>query len=124
MRIKTGDRVQVIAGKDKGQIGEVIRVDRRRDRVVVRGVNMVKRHKRPSPVDPEGGIIEREGTIHASNVLLYSEKLERGVRVAYRFKGASGDHHATRQAALATFSEPPARVEKVRVCVKTGEEFR
>ena len=121
MHIKKGDKVQVIAGKEKGQTGTVLRVDRGRNRVVVEGLNLVKRHKRPSPVDQEGGIIEKEAPLHASNVLLYSEKLERGVRVSHRFVGAGGEHFTDRKAAVASFDETPARIEKVRVCVKTGE---
>ncbi len=123
MHIKTGDKVQVVAGREKGATGEVFRVDRKRDRVYVRELNMVKRHKRPSPVDPEGGIVEKEAPIHVSNVMLYSEKLERGVRVSYRFKGDNGQHFATRAEAAASFASAPERIEKVRVCLKTGEEF-
>ncbi len=122
-RIKTGDTVQVIAGREKGATGEVFRVDRGNNRVYVRDLNMVKRHKRPSPVDPEGGIIEKEAPLHLSNVMLYSEKLERGVRVSFRFKGDNGQHFATKAEATATFAAAPDRIEKVRVCLKTGEEF-
>lgn len=124
MYIKTNDTVQVIAGREKGKTGKVIRVDRRRNRVFVEGLNIVKRHKRPNAVDPQGGIIEKEAPIHASNVLLYSEKLERGVRVSYRFEGQGGEYHATREAARASFGgEPPRRIRKVRFCAKTGEVF-
>ena len=123
MRIKTGDTVQVVAGREKGSVGEVFRVDRQRDRVYVRDLNMVKRHKRPSPVDPDGGIIEKEAPLHLSNVMLYSEKLERGVRVSVRFKGENEQHFATKAEAAASFATAPERVAKVRVCLKTGEEF-
>ena len=123
VRIKTGDTVQVMAGREKGNTGEVFRVDRKNDRVFVRDLNIVKRHKRPSPTDPEGGIIEKEAPLHLSNVMLYSEKLERGVRVSYRFKGENGQHFATKTEAAASFAAAPDRVEKVRVCLKTGEEF-
>ncbi len=123
VRIKTGDTVQVIAGREKGATGEVFRVDRKNDRVFVRDLNMVKRHKRPSPTDPDGGIIEKEAPLHLSNVMLYSEKLERGVRVSYRFKGDNGAHFSTKAEALGSYPVAPDRIEKVRVCVKTGEEF-
>lgn len=124
MHIKTGDEVQVMAGKERGRTGKVVRVDRKRNRVVIEGLNMVKRHKRPGPADPEGGIQEKEASIHASNVLLYSEQLERGVRTSYRYVGAGGDYFTTKQAAIASFETAPERVEKVRMCAKTGEVFR
>jgi large subunit ribosomal protein L24 len=123
VRIKTGDTVQVIAGREKGATGEVFRVDRKNDRVFVRDLNMVKRHKRPSPTDPDGGIIEKEAPLHLSNVMLYSEQLERGVRVGYRFKGDNGKYFSTQAAAVESYAVAPDRIEKVRVCVKTGEEF-
>lgn len=123
MYIKTGDKVQVIAGKDRGKVGSVIRVDLKRNRVVVKDLNMVKRHKRPAPGEQEGGIKEREASIHASNVLLYSEKLQRGIRVSYRYEGQGGEFFTTQKAALESFSEAPERVKKVRFCVKTGEVF-
>lgn len=121
MHIKKGDKVQVIAGKEKGQTGTVLRVDRGRNRVVVEGLNLVKRHKRPSSADQEGGITTKEAPLHASNVLLYSEKLEKGVRVSHRFIGAAGEHFTTKNAAVASFDVVPTRIDKIRVCVKTGE---
>lgn len=124
MHINTNDKVQVIAGKDKGKIGKVIRVDRSGARVVVEGVNVVKRHKRPSAADTQGGIVERESSIPVCKVLLYSEKLQRGVRVSDRFVGSNGEYHSTLAAALQSFgSQTPDRVKKVRLCTKTGEVF-
>lgn len=123
MYIKKGDKVQVIAGKERGKVGSVIRVDLDRNRVIVEGLNMVKRHKRPSPVDQQGGTKEREASIHASNVLLYSEQLKRGVRVSYRYEGQGGEYYTTQKAAAASFAEVPERIKKVRLCVKTGEVF-
>lgn len=124
MYIKTNDVVQVIAGKEKGKKGRVLRLDLQRNRVVVEGLNLVKRHRRPTALDPQGGITEKEASLHVSNVLLYSEKLGRGVRVAYRFEGQGGEYHSTRSAALASFgAEQPERVRKVRFCAKTGEVF-
>jgi large subunit ribosomal protein L24 len=83
MRIRTDDTVVVISGKDKGKQGRVIRVDRERDRVVVEGVNIVKRHQRPTPGRPnaEVGVIEREGAIHVSNVALLDPKENKPTRV-------------------------------------------
>lgn len=124
MHVKKGDTVQVVSGRERGKTGRVVRVDRGRNRVYVDGLNMVKRHRRPGPAGSEGGIIEKEGPIHASNVLLYSEKANRGVRTSFRFVGANGELHVTREAAAASFASAPDRVEKVRFCVRTGEVFR
>lgn len=68
MFIKNGDRVKVIAGKDKGKEGTVLAVDAKKDRVVVKGVNVIKKHQKPSQTNQNGGVVEREGSIHASNV--------------------------------------------------------
>ena len=76
MRIRTDDEVIVIAGKDKGKTGKVLRVDPKRERVFVQGLNMVKRHQRPLPGRPnmQVGVIEKEGPIHISNVALVDPK--------------------------------------------------
>ena len=82
-RIRKGDQVVVIAGKDKGQRSEVTRVDG--DRVYVANVNMVKRHTKPNPqINQPGGIIEREAPIHQSNVMLFNPATGKGSRVGYR----------------------------------------
>ena len=70
MKIKKGDMVKVIAGKDKDKEGKVIHVDRKAGRVVVEGVNMLTKHTKPSPQNQQGGIIHQEGPIHISNVML------------------------------------------------------
>ena len=85
MHVKNGDKVEVIAGRDRGRTGTVKRVDLKHGRVVVDGLNMVKRHQRAGAANAEGGIIEKEAFIDASNVLLYSEKLSRGVRTSMRY---------------------------------------
>jgi large subunit ribosomal protein L24 len=73
MKIKKGDTVEVIAGKDSGKRGRVLVVDRDRERVVIEGVNMIKRHTRPNPQrNVKGGIVEREAPIHVSNVMVVS----------------------------------------------------
>ena len=82
-RIKKGDRVVVIAGKDKGKQGEVVTVDG--DRVVVANVNMVKRHTKPNPqAGQPGGVIEREGSIHISNVMLFNPASGKGERIGIK----------------------------------------
>ncbi|MGC6419188.1 MAG: 50S ribosomal protein L24 [Bradymonadia bacterium] len=123
MHVKTGDKVQVIAGKDKGGIGSVVRIDSRKGRVVVEGLNMVKRHKKPGADGSEGGIIDREAFLDASNVLLYSEKLERGVRTQVRYLGKDGSQFPSKTEALASFGDATGKVTKVRFCAKTGEVF-
>ena len=70
LHVKKGDTVVVISGKEKGKQGEIIAVDIKKERVTVKGLNLVKRHTKPSQANPQGGIIEKEGTIHASNVMV------------------------------------------------------
>jgi large subunit ribosomal protein L24 len=70
LKIKKGDTVKVIAGDDKGKSGVVLSVDLKKMRVLVEGLNMVKRHTKPSASKPEGGIIEKEAPMHVSNVML------------------------------------------------------
>ena len=83
-KIKKGDKVVVLAGRDKGKSGEVLRVVRDENRVVVQGVNMMKRHTAPRPGEP-GGIVEREAAIHVSNVAHVDPKSQQATRVGYRF---------------------------------------
>ncbi len=98
-RVKKGDRVRVIAGKDKGADGRVLRVIPRRNRVVVERVNLVKRHQRPSQDRPEGGIIEREAPLHLSNVVPICPKCGHAGRIR---RGEVGG-------------------KRVRLCIKCGE---
>jgi large subunit ribosomal protein L24 len=83
MRIRTDDTVIVIAGKDRGKTGKVIRTDPKRDRVFVEGLNMVKRHQRPLPGRPNlpVGVIEKEGPIHVSNVAIADPKDHKPTRI-------------------------------------------
>jgi large subunit ribosomal protein L24 len=76
--VRKGDLVVVTSGKDKGKRGKVLRVVG--ERLVVEKINMVKRHTKPSAQNQQGGIVEKEGTIHISNVQLWDEKLGRGTR--------------------------------------------
>ena len=86
MKIRADDNVIVISGKDKGRTGKVIRVDPKRDRVYVEGVNMVKRHQRPMPGRPNAavGVIEKEGPVHVSNVAVVDPKDSKPTRVGVR----------------------------------------
>jgi large subunit ribosomal protein L24 len=72
--LKKDDKVKVIAGKDKGKIGKVLRVDRKKNRVLVENINMAKRHTRPTAQNRQGGIVESEAAVHTSNVLLMCNK--------------------------------------------------
>ncbi len=81
-RIVKGDEVVVISGKDRGKLGKVLRVDPKSDRVYVEGLNIIKRHTRPRPGSMEpGGVIEREASIHLSNVALRDPKDKKPTRV-------------------------------------------
>jgi len=82
-RIKKGDRVVVLAGRDKGKRGEVLRVLAERDRVLVQGVNMMKRHTSPSARNA-GGIVEQEAAIHVSNVAHLDPKDDKPTRVGFK----------------------------------------
>ncbi|MBI1207318.1 MAG: 50S ribosomal protein L24 [Azospirillum sp.] len=84
LKIKAKDRVVVITGRDKGKVGEVLKVLPKENRVVVRGVNVVKRHQAPSGRG-EGGIIEKEAPIHISNVSHIDPKTSKPTRVGYKF---------------------------------------
>ncbi len=84
LKIRKGDRVVVISGKDKGKKGEVLKVMPEENRVIVSGVAMVKRHQRQTATQ-EGGIISKEGPIHISNVALEDPKDGRPTRVGYKF---------------------------------------
>ncbi|HEY2631293.1 MAG TPA: 50S ribosomal protein L24 [Solirubrobacteraceae bacterium] len=87
LRVRSGDQVQVMAGKDRGKTGRILRVDLAAERVYVEGLNMVKRHMRPQQVadtnrgQTVGGVIEREGPIHVSNVMLLDPKDNKPTRV-------------------------------------------
>ncbi len=83
LKIKKGDKVVVITGKDKGKTGEVLRVVPADGRVIVQGVNIVKRHTRPAMGNP-GGIVEKEGTIHISNVAHIDPKSDKPTRVGFK----------------------------------------
>lgn len=82
-KIRRGDRVVVTTGRDKGKQGEVVTVLRAADRVVVQGVNMVKRHTKSSQTQ-QGGILEREASLHISNVALLDPKTSEATRVGYK----------------------------------------
>lgn len=84
MFVKTGDKVKVIAGKDKGKEGVVVKTIAAKDRVVVEGVNIVKKHQKPSNQYPQGGIVELEAPIHVSNVQLLDPSTNEPTKIGYK----------------------------------------
>ena len=101
MHVKKGDKVQVITGKDKGKQGVILAAFPKQNRVIVEGVNIVKKHSKPSQLNPQGGIQTKEAPIHVSNVMPLDPKTGEPTRVGY--KEVDG--------------------QKVRVAVKSGESL-
>jgi large subunit ribosomal protein L24 len=100
MHVKTGDTVQVIAGKDKGKVGEIIKALPQESKVIVKGVNIKTKHVKPQQEGESGRIVTQEYPIHSSNVMLYSTKQNVASRICYTFT---------------------AEGQKVRMLKKTGE---
>jgi large subunit ribosomal protein L24 len=94
-KIKKGDKVVVLAGRDKGRTGEVIEVRPDQTRALVRGVNMVKRHQRQT-ANQEGGIISKEAPVHLSNIALADPKDGKPTRVGFKFVGEGRDRKKVR----------------------------
>ncbi len=86
LKIKSGDNVTVIAGDHKGSEGKVLRVMADKNKAIVEGVNMVKKHEKPSASNPQGGIVEKEAAIHISNLSLIDPKSGSATRVGYRME--------------------------------------
>lgn len=101
MSIRKGDRVKVIAGKDNGKESRVLRVFPEKQRLVVEHVNMIKKHQRATSKQPQGGILEVEGTIHVSNVMLLCPSCSQATRIGRRREDGS----------------------RIRVCKKCGNDI-
>lgn len=84
IRLRKGDEVIVISGKDKGKTGKILKVIPDQDRVIVEGVAVAKRHTKPSQVNPQGGIIDKEMPVHVSTVMAYDAKNKKGSRIGYK----------------------------------------
>lgn len=84
MHVRRGDKVRVIAGKENGKEGKVLRTYPEKQRVTVEGINLVKRATRPSQKNPQGGILQNEGTIHVSNVMLICPSCSQPTRISRR----------------------------------------
>lgn len=83
--LKVNDQVEVIAGKDKGRVGKILKVHNKTNRVVVERVNMIKRHTKPTAAGQEGQIVEKEAPIHVSNLMLVCPGCAKTVRIARKF---------------------------------------
>jgi len=97
MNVKKGDTVKVIAGKDKGKQGEIIRSMPSKGRVVVEKVNVVKKAQRPTQSNPQGGIMSMEAPINVSNVMLVCPKCSAATRVGHRFDEAGKKHRVCKK---------------------------
>ncbi len=103
MKIKKGDRVVVLSGKDRGKEGVVMRALPKDDKVIVEGVNVAKKHQRPTRMTMQGGIIDKDMPLHVSNVAIISPGDGKPTRVAYRFDDDG---------------------QKIRICRRTGAELQ
>jgi large subunit ribosomal protein L24 len=107
MKIRKNDMVMVIAGNARGKSGKVLKVYPEKDRLIVEGVNIIKRHTRPNQRNPQGGIVQRESAIHVSNVMLLDPKSGKITRVGSKV----------------TVDETTNRKKRLRVARATGETF-
>jgi len=99
MKIRKGDQVMVITGKEAGKSGKVLRIDTDKSRLVIERLNMVKKHTRPHPKkNPQGGVIEREAAIDVSNVMLVCPSCGQTTRVGYRLTDGGGKVRHCRRA--------------------------
>ncbi len=101
MHVKKGDKVKVISGKDKGKTGTILAAFPKKDRVLVEGINIVKKHSKPSQMNPQGGIMNMEAAVHVSNVMLIDPKTNEPTRVGYKVEDG----------------------KKVRIAKKSGESL-
>ena len=102
LHVRKNDTVVVVSGKDKGKTGEVLKVSPKTGKVIVNGVNIVKKHQKPTRANAQGGIIEREGAIFSSKVMLYCTKCKNATRISNKLLEDG---------------------TKVRACKKCGETF-
>jgi len=107
MKIRKNDMVMVISGNARGKTGKVLKVFPERKRVIVEGVNIIKRHTRPNQKNPQGGILQREGPIHVSNVMLLDPKTNEATRVGTKI----------------TKDDTTGKRVRLRVAKATGETF-
>jgi len=94
LHIRKNDIVKVLAGREKGKVGRVLKIDRERGRIFIEKVNMVKRHVKPGKTNPQGGIVEKEAPLAYSNVLVMCGKCNKPARIAMKVD-ESGEKHRT-----------------------------
>jgi len=96
-RLKKDDLVVVIAGRDKGTTGRILKINTDSDRVIVEGVNRVKRHSKPTPQAPEGGIIEKEASLSYSNVMIMCDKCNKPTRISMVIEDSGEKYRACKR---------------------------
>ncbi len=101
IKLKKGDTVEIVAGKDKGKSGKILKIDHKKSRIIIQGLNMVKKAVKPKSQQDKGGIIDIEAAIDASNVMFLTKKGEKS-RIGFKFDDAG---------------------KKIRIAKKTGEEI-
>lgn len=101
MHVKKGDKVQIISGKDKGKQGVILEAYPSKNRVIVEGANIIKKHSKPTQVNPQGGILEQEAPLHVSNVMPLDPTSKQPTRIGYKVENG----------------------KKVRVAKKSGESL-
>jgi large subunit ribosomal protein L24 len=104
MRLKKGDTVMVIAGDDRGKMGKILKLDQKKNKAVVEGVNFIKRHTRASTRNPKGGIIEKEAPVNLSNLMLYCARCSSTTKPSFKIIESSEGEKS-----------------KIRICRKCGE---
>lgn len=112
MFVKTGDKVRVIAGKDKGKEGTVTKVLPKRNRVIVEGVNKVKKHTKPTQAQPQGSVQDVEAAIHASNVQVLDPKDNQPTRVGYKEVDGKKVRYAKKSGQAIEYAAPVAASDK------------
>jgi large subunit ribosomal protein L24 len=104
IKLKKGDTVLVMAGDDRGKMGKILKVDKKKSRAIVEGINFIKRHIRPSSKNPKGGIVEKEASVNLSNLILYCSRCSSPTRASFTaVEGSEGEK------------------SKIRICRKCGE---
>jgi large subunit ribosomal protein L24 len=107
MNVRKNDTVKVIAGNAVGKQGKVLKVFPEKDRLIIEGVNVMKRHSRPSQKNPQGGIVQREASIHLSNIMVVCPKCSKATRVGYS----------------SVIDATSGKSKKMRVCKHCNEMF-
>ncbi|MDD3048897.1 MAG: 50S ribosomal protein L24 [Bacilli bacterium] len=111
MNLRTGDKAIIIAGKDKGSTGKIIKVLKKKARVIVEGVNLVKKHLKPNANNQNGGIIQKEASIHISNVMLVDSKT--GKKTRTRSAADKAPKKETTKVVKAVEKKEPVKAKKV-----------